>query len=939
MTKLYLRYQLERSFGVIASSASNAIYSNNGSTLIVPALHAVQIWDTRKGELESVLVEEATKGQVSALAIPCHSKDMDSQENILAVGYTDGSLRIWSLDTKECLITLQGHRTAVTCLNFDKTSHRLASGSKDTDIIIWDLVEQCGLYRLKGHKDQVTALRFLFKDGLDHLISSSKDTLIKIWDLKIQHCVETIMAHRGEVWALELFNNQDSFLSGAADGEVVMWSLNLDYLKNNIEDTSKNADDVQALGERRAASQIGIVDRLGKERIITIKMSPYGDHFGVQGTDRSVELFHILSAQEMKKKMSRKQKRLREKARKKQANEMENDEDQTIEDDGENLNDLMDIDNSNVVPLTTAEKIPRIAIVRCSARVRSFDFSSSKKIKSGLLGIMCTLNNNSIEQYLIDPSNIEEPTRLLSTLEVQGHRSDVRAVALSSTDELVVTGSNELVKVWNTTSGKCLKTFDSGSVLTIDFLPGNNYCIAGTRTGELQLFDITRSMMIESIQAHSGPIWGMQMKPDRKGFVTGSRDKEVKFWDLTLVDDEETGQPRPTLVHTKTLKMNDDVLSVRFSPDGKFIAVALLDSTVKILYVDTLKFFLSLYGHKLPVVSMDISSDNMIIATASSDKTIKIWGLDFGDCHKSIIAHQEGVTNCRFVWGTHYLFSTGKDKLVKYWDMDRHELIMKLDGHQSEVWALDVGKYGNIVVTGSHDKSIRIWKKTEDQFMLEEERERELEEQFEEQVVEDDRYENREIGELAEDADERMNDREQAEVGVAGRKTLETLKAGERLLEALEVYDEEIAQLNIFRQVKKQQPDAVPPARNPLIMAQVAMGGDAEMSSEEYVLRIIEGIKNSELEQALLLLPFNKVPILIKVIGAWAANGNSKSALAAKILVFLAKIFQHELVASRTTRTVLERTMLELSKQIGSEHNAFGFNLAALKMIQRGRAE
>lgn len=45
--------------------------------------------------------------------------------------------------------------------------------------------------------------------------------------------------------------------------------------------------------------------------------------------------------------------------------------------------------------------------------------------------------------------------------------------------------------------------------------------------------------------------------------------------------------------------MTDDVLSVRFSPNGKLLAVALLDSTVKVFYQDSLKFFLSLYGHKV----------------------------------------------------------------------------------------------------------------------------------------------------------------------------------------------------------------------------------------------------------------------------------------------------------------------------------------------------
>lgn len=132
--------------------------------------------------------------------------------------------------------------------------------------------------------------------------------------------------------------------------------------------------------------------------------------------------------------------------------------------------------------------------------------------------------------------------------------------------------------------------------------------------------------------------------------------------------------------------MTDDVLSVRYSPNAKLLAVALLDSTVKVFYADTLKFFLSLYGHKLPVLAMDISADSNLIVTCSSDKNVKIWGLDFGDCHKSIFAHDESVMQVAFEKQdirevhqqqgkpTHYFWTVGKDKMLKYWDGDKVSL-------------------------------------------------------------------------------------------------------------------------------------------------------------------------------------------------------------------------------------------------------------------------
>ena len=117
--------------------------------------------------------------------------------------------------------------------------------------------------------------------------------------------------------------------------------------------------------------------------------------------------------------------------------------------------------------------------------------------------------------------------------------------------------------------------------------------------------------------------------------------------------------------------MTDEVLSVRYSPNNKFLAVALLDSTVKVFYQDTLKFFLSLYGHKLPVLSMDISHDSKLIVTCSADKNVKIWGLDFGDCHKSIFAHDESIMQVAFEKDSHYFWTVSKDKLLKYWDGDK----------------------------------------------------------------------------------------------------------------------------------------------------------------------------------------------------------------------------------------------------------------------------
>jgi U3 small nucleolar RNA-associated protein 12 len=84
----------------------------------------------------------------------------------------------------------------------------------------------------------------------------------------------------------------------------------------------------------------------------------------------------------------------------------------------------------------------------------------------------------------------------------------------------------------------------------------------------------------------------------------------------------------------RKLSLSHDVLCVRYSPsrsqDRLLVAVGLLDSTVRVYHEDTLRFSLSLYGHKLPVMCLDMSTDCALLVSGSADKTLKIWGLDFG---------------------------------------------------------------------------------------------------------------------------------------------------------------------------------------------------------------------------------------------------------------------------------------------------------------------
>ncbi|TPX38895.1 hypothetical protein SeMB42_g01549 [Synchytrium endobioticum] len=919
--RAYDRYRAAGVYGIITSNA-NAAFDAEGKLAICPALEDVILWNVRQGQPIARWHDEDNHSEATSI---CKSPN----NTTFAVGYADGAIRLWDIRTNSSSITFTGHTAAVTALAFSQDAARLASGSRDTDLIIWDIVAESGLYRLRGHKDQITSIVFLLRNGLNHVITASKDTLLKVWDLTAKHCVETVIAHRGEIWCLTTSPDERILFTGGVDDEIRVWDIDTEALSTKLVPVDSSAD-VMDVGNplKKALNVRGSIQRQSKERVVTIQFHPSERYLGIQGNDKMIEVYKIKTEDEIRRKQARRAKRQREKQQKSKLTEPPS---------------VVDESDDNETTATSAISISDIytsfVTIRASARIRSFDFSPKTTRPDAPFQVLVSLTNNAVEIYTANSPDKTSPTQLVTSIDLAGHRSDVRCVALSSDDQLIASASNDCIKIWSAQTGQCLKSMESGYALCASFLPGNKHLIIGTKTGDLELYDLGSSSLLETAKAHTASVWSLQVRYDKGGLVTGSADKEVKFWDFSLREDasDSSSSRRLKLTHTRTLRMSDDVLSVRYSPDGRYLLVALLDSTVKVFYTDTLKFYLSLYGHKLPVLSIDVSSDSKLVATASADKTIKLWGLDFGDCHRSLLAHQDSVMSVRFAWGTHSLFSVGKDRVVKYWDGDKFEQIMKLEGHHAEVWALAVGQWGSIVVTGSHDRSIRLWEKTDSPLYLEDEREQELEQMYDRAaVMTTDGRNDAPIGSGVEDLDglEAVaipnENAGKGEVGLASRQTSTSLKSGEKVVEALEIWEEESVALVAYEQAKLTNPNVAKPAQSPYI----TVLNDPAMTHDRYVLRTVQMIRPADLEEALLTLPFTQVLQLLRCMVAWTQK-RWNPPLCARILFFVLKTHHNQLTTTASIRSTLVIIKNNLNATLREQRDTIGFNLAGLRYLKR----
>jgi U3 small nucleolar RNA-associated protein 12 len=933
----YSKYEQSDAFGVVATATSNIVWTSEGVTqsgssrpagagrAYAAANEEVLCWDVKKGELLSRWRDASCTEQVTYI---CRN---EVDPDVFAVGYADGSIRVWDSRTATVVISFNGHKSAITILTFDQSGVRLASGSKDTDIVIWDLVSEVGLFKLRGHKGEITGLHFLHpakpsqeegENGAEpeadteqaFLLSTSKDALLKVWDVSTQHCIETHVAQsNGECWALGVSPDGSGCMTAGNDGELKIWAIDLLGLGQAGSSVGEGSEQ-QYLRER------GVLYRESKDRPLGISFYTKSDYIAVHGSDRAIEIWRIRSEGDVQKALSRKRKRRREKA-KNEAN-------------GDGAEPDVPEDKINIADAEIGDVIVRYVTVRVppgGGRVRSISWMYIKGSKK--MQLLVGTDSNLLDVYEVPrrgKSKSEEEPEYNRTFSVElaGHRNDIRALALSSDDRMLASASsgkspNGGLKIWNVRTQNCLRTLECGKALCVSFLPGDKIVVVGTKEGDIELYDIAASSLLDKISAHEGAVWTLQVHPDGKSLITGSADKTVKFWNFDIVQEEIFGtrqtMPRLKLVQSRVLKVNDDVLSVQFSPDSRLLAVATLDNTVKVFFVDSLKLFLNLYGHKLPVLNMSISSDSKLIATCSADKNVRIWGLDFGDCHRALFGHQDSIMQIAFIPHPieqdekHMFFSAGKDKIIKSWDGDKFEQIQKLKGHHGEVWAMTIARTGDFVVTASHDKSIRIWTKTDEPIFLEEEREKELEELYENTLA------------TSLDDDDQLNG-DATGVADASKQTIGTLTAGERIQEALDLGLEDLELVQQWEAQKRANPKIAPPQRNPLFLA---LGN---ISAERHVLNTLSKIPAAQLHDALLVLPFSSLPALFTFIAIWVQR-QWNITLTCRVLFFMLKTHQRQIIASRELKSVLEGMRADLRETLGGNKDMIGLNVAALRFV------
>ena len=209
----------------------------------------------------------------------------------------------------------------------------------------------------------------------------------------------------------------------------------------------------------------------------------------------------------------------------------------------------------------------------------------------------------------------------------------------------------------------------------------------------------------DRLQAHNNVVQSVSFSSDGKMLASASFDHTVKLWKLEKDGSIRNPENPISLDHEKT------VSSVTFSPNSQTIASASYDTTVKLWNQDgTLKYPLP---HNNSVYSVTFIS-NDTIATGDKSGTVTFWKSTNGKkIGKPFRAHQDKVFDLKFNKEKNILATACVDGTVKLWklapklQLNPKPIILK---HGTRVDSVSFSPDSQMIATASQDKIVKFWK-------------------------------------------------------------------------------------------------------------------------------------------------------------------------------------------------------------------------------------
>ena len=290
----------------------------------------------------------------------------------------------------------------------------------------------------------------------------------------------------------------------------------------------------------------------------------------------------------------------------------------------------------------------------------------------------------------------------------RGHSGSVEVVAFSPDGRYALSGSQDkTLKLWEVSNGKEIRTFPGHEtpVKSAVFNRDGKYVLSiGSYDKTLKLWDVATGKAIRTLSGYDNSVSAAAFSPDGKcvlsarEYSNNERKYEMKLWDVA------TGR------EMKTFQGNYRVLSLAFSPDGRYVLSGGESEWLDLWDVATVSNVRSILADNFWIKFVAFSPDgNYALSLSNTGYSMKLWDVATGKEVRAFPGNERGVSSVAFSPDGRYVLTGSIYNYLTLWEVASGKEIRTFQGHERGVSSVAFSPDGKYALSGSADKTLKLW--------------------------------------------------------------------------------------------------------------------------------------------------------------------------------------------------------------------------------------